>query len=79
MCSRLAPFWVACGPGIPRGMRKTFESYGDDGDAIRASGLDVVTALCDRLLAAGAPGLHFYSMNMAGPTTEICRRLGLTA
>jgi methylenetetrahydrofolate reductase (NADPH) len=38
----------------------------------------VVTDLCEKLLAAGAPGLHFYSMNMAGPTTEICRRLGIT-
>ena len=77
--SKLARFSDACGAEIPRWMRKTFESYGDDSDAIRAFGLDVVTRLCEKLLAAGAPGLHFYSMNMAGPTTEICRRLGLTA
>lgn len=76
--SKLARFSDACGAEIPRWMRKTFESYGDDADAIRAFGLDVVTRLCERLLAEGAPGLHFYSMNMAGPTTEICRRLGLT-
>ena len=76
--SKLARFSDACGAEIPRWMRKTFESYGDDSDAIRAFGLDVVTDLCEKLLAAGAPGLHFYSMNMAGPTTEICRRLGLT-
>ena len=76
---QLARFSDACGAEIPRWMRKTFESYGDDSDAIRAFGLDVVTRLCEKLLAAGAPGLHFYSMNMAGPTTEICRRLGLTA
>ena len=75
--SKLARFSDACGAEIPRWMRKTFESYGDDADAIRAFGLDVVTRLCERLLAEGAPGLHFYSMNMAGPTTEICRRLGL--
>ncbi len=76
--SKLARFSDACGAEIPRWMRKTFESYGDDSDAIRAFGLDVVTRLCEKLLAAGAPGLHFYSMNMAGPTTEICRRLGIT-
>ncbi|WEN43823.1 5,10-methylenetetrahydrofolate reductase [Thauera sp. GDN1] len=75
--SKLARFSDACGAEIPRWMRKTFESYGDDADAIRAFGLDVVTRLCERLLAEGAPGLHFYSMNMAGPTTEICSRLGL--
>lgn len=76
--TQLMRFSDACGAEIPRWMRKTFESYGDDSDAIRAFGLDVVTDLCEKLLAAGAPGLHFYSMNMAGPTTEICRRLGLT-
>ena len=77
--SKLARFSDACGAEIPRWMRKTFESYGDDTDAIRALSLDVVTRLCEKLLAAGAPGLHFYSMNAAGPTLEICRRLGLTA
>ena len=77
--SKLARFSDACGAEIPRWMRKSFESYGDDTDSIRAFGLDVVTRLCEKLIAEGAPGLHFYSMIMAGPTTEICRRLGLTA
>ena len=75
--SKLARFSDACGAEIPRWMRKTFESYGDDTESIRAFGLDVVTGLCEKLLAAGAPGLHFYSMNTAGPTIEICTRLGL--
>jgi methylenetetrahydrofolate reductase (NADPH) len=75
--SKLARFSDACGAEIPRWMRRKFESYGDDSDSIRAFGLDVVTSLCERLLAAGAPGLHFYSMNQAGPTLEICRRLGM--
>lgn len=77
--SKLARFSDACGAEIPRWMRKTFESYGDDSDAIRAFGLDVVTRLCEQLIAAGAPGLHFYAMNQAAPTLEICRRLGLKA
>lgn len=77
--SKLARFSDACGAEIPRWMRRTLESYGDDSDSIRAFGLDVVTRLCERLLDAGAPGLHFYSMNMAGATTEICRRLGIAA
>ncbi len=75
--AKLARFSDACGAEIPRWMRKTFESHGDDADAIRAFGLDVVTRLCEQLIAAGAPGLHFYSMNQAGLTTEICHRLGL--
>lgn len=74
--SKLARFSDACGAEIPRWMRKKFEGYGDDADSIKAFGLDVVTDLCERLLAGGAPGLHFYSMNMAGLTTEIVRRLG---
>ena len=74
--SKLARFSDACGAEIPRWMRRKFESFGDDADSIRAFGLDVVTELCQRLLAGGAPGLHFYCMNQSALTTEICRRLG---
>jgi len=75
--SKLARFSDACGAEIPRWMRKKFESFGDDAESIRAFGLDVVTGLCEKLIAAGAPGLHFYSMNQAALTTEICQRLKL--
>ena len=75
--TKLARFSDACGAELPRWMRKKFESFGDDAESIRAFGLDVVTELCERLLKGGAPGLHFYAMNQASLTTEICRRLGL--
>jgi methylenetetrahydrofolate reductase (NADPH) len=75
--SKLARFSDACGADIPRWMRRKFESFGDDSDSIKAFGLDVVTELCERLLQGGAPGLHFYSMNQAALTLEICARLGL--
>ncbi|HLW05537.1 MAG TPA: methylenetetrahydrofolate reductase [NAD(P)H] [Azoarcus sp.] len=75
--TKLARFSDACGAEIPRWMRRKFESFGDDADSIRAFGLDVVTELCQRLLDIGAPGLHFYSMNQADLSIEICRRLGL--
>jgi len=75
--SQLARFSDACGAEIPRWMRVKFESFRDDTASIRAFGLDVVTALCEKLLAAGAPGLHFYTLNQAGPTTAIWQRLGL--
>ncbi len=75
--SKIARFSDACGAEIPRWMRKKFESLGDDAAAVRAFGLDVVTELCQRLLAQGAPGLHFYTLNQAGLTTTICQRLGL--
>jgi methylenetetrahydrofolate reductase (NADPH) len=75
--SKIARFSDACGAEIPRWMRKKFESFGDDSASVRAFGLDVVTELCERLLASGAPGLHFYTLNQAGLTTTICQRLGL--
>ena len=75
--SKLARFSDACGAEIPRWMRRKFESYGDDAESCRAFGLDVVSELCRQLIELGAPGLHFYSMNQAGLTLELCRRLGL--
>lgn len=74
---QLARFSDACGAEIPRWLRKKLESYGDDLVSIRAFGLDVVTDLCDRLLAGGAPGLHFYTLNQAGLTSTLWQRLGL--
>ena len=75
--AQLARFSDACGAEIPRWMRKTLESYGDDSASVQAFGLDVVTQLCEKLLAGGAPGLHFYTLNQAGPSLEIWKRLGL--
>jgi methylenetetrahydrofolate reductase (NADPH) len=75
--SQLARFSDACGADIPRWIRKRMEGYGDDADSIRAFGLDVVTGMCERLLAGGAPGLHFYTLNQAGLSLEIWKRLGL--
>ena len=75
--AQLARFSDACGAEIPRWLRFRLESFRDDTASIRALGLDVVTRLCDDLLRAGAPGLHFYTLNQAGLTTTIWQRLGL--
>ena len=75
--SQLARFSDACGAEIPRWMRIRLEGYRDDAASIRGFGLDVVTALCEKLLAGGAPGLHFYTLNQAGPASTIWQRLGL--
>lgn len=75
--TNLARFSDACGAEIPRWIRKRLEGFGDDRDSIVAFGEDVVTNLCNTLLEAGAPGLHFYTMNQAGPTLAIWRNLGL--
>ena len=76
--SKLARFSDSCGAEIPRWMRKKLEGFGDDAASIRAFGLDVVSEMCARLLAGGAPGLHFYTLNQAGLTTAIWQRLGLS-
>jgi methylenetetrahydrofolate reductase (NADPH) len=75
--TQLARFSDMCGAEIPRWIRKRLEGYGDDRDAIRSFGEDVVSELCHALLEAGAPGLHFYTMNQAKPTLAIWKRLGL--
>ena len=75
--TQLMRFSDACGAEIPRWIRLRLQSFGDDSAAIRAFGLDVVTALCDQLRGAGAPGLHFYTMNQSTATLAICHGLGL--
>ncbi|MCM8627759.1 methylenetetrahydrofolate reductase [NAD(P)H] [Accumulibacter sp.] len=75
--SSLARFSDNCGAEIPRWIRKRLESYGDDSTSIRAFGLDVVTALCEKLLASGAPGLHFYTLNQVALISTLWLRLGL--
>lgn len=75
--SQLARFSAMCGAEIPRWLGRKMESYLDDTASIRAFGLDFVTELCERLLAGGAPGLHFYTLNQAGLTSTIWQRLGL--
>lgn len=62
---------------MPRWIDERLRGYGDDIASIRAFGLDVTTALCERLLREGAPGLHFYTMNQASASLAIWRRLGL--
>ncbi|MDO8334165.1 MAG: methylenetetrahydrofolate reductase [NAD(P)H] [Nitrosomonas sp.] len=76
--SQLVRFSDACGAEIPRWIRKKLEGYGDDSESIQAFGLDVVTDLCERLLQAGAPGLHFYTLNSANLASKIWQRLNLT-
>lgn len=77
--TQLMRFSDACGAEIPRWIRLRLEAYREDIVSIRAFGLDVVTAMCEKLRSGGAPALHFYTMNQSVPVLEICRRLGLPA
>jgi len=73
--TQLTRFSEMCGAEIPRWVRLKLASFGDDSASIKAFGLDVVSKLCEQLLASGAPGLHFYSMNQAEAVTQIWQRL----
>ncbi|MGV8803755.1 MAG: methylenetetrahydrofolate reductase [NAD(P)H] [Polaromonas sp.] len=73
--TQLMRFSDACGAEIPRWIRLRLQGYGDDSASIKAFGLDVITALCEQLVRAGVPGIHFYTMNQAAATSEIIRRL----
>ncbi len=77
--TQLARFSDTCGAEIPRWIRRRLEGYGDDRDAIRAFGHDVVLEMCQRLLDGGVPGLHFYTMNQSAPTLALWRDLGLSS
>jgi len=74
--AKIAQFAARDGIEIPRWVALKMEGYLDDAASIRAFGLDVVGALCERLVAGGAPGLHFYTLNQSALSLELCRRLG---
>ena len=77
--SKLARFSDACGAEIPRWVRKQLEAYGDDAESIQAFGEQVISEMCEKLMAGGAPGLHFYTLNQAEPCLAIWDNLKLAS
>ncbi|MDQ8935700.1 methylenetetrahydrofolate reductase [NAD(P)H] [Acinetobacter rudis] len=75
--SNLIRFADGTGAEIPRWIRKQLQAYGDDQQSIKAFGHEVVVKLCERLLAGGAPALHFYTMNQTDPTRQLVHDLNL--
>ena len=65
------------GTPIPEKISKLFNEISEDPDAVRKAGADLATKLCEELIALKVPGLHFYTMNTAVATLEICGNLGL--
>jgi methylenetetrahydrofolate reductase (NADPH) len=74
--AQLARFSEACGAEIPRWIRLHLASLGDDIEGIRDFGVEVVSAMCRRLLAEGAPGLHFYTLNQSAITGRVLESIG---
>ncbi len=75
--SNLIRFADSSGAEIPRWIRKQLATYGDDSASIKAFGHEVVIKLCERLMSAGVPSLHFYTMNQTEPTKQLVKDLNL--
>lgn len=75
--SQISRFSAMCGADIPRWIRQKMEGFGDDSASVKAFGEEVITRLCEQLLAGGAPGLHFYALNKSEPTMSIWSNLNL--
>jgi len=75
--AKIAQFAARDGIEIPRWVALKMEGYLDDAASVRAFGIDVVARLCERLIAGGAPGIHFYTLNQSALSLEVCRRLKL--
>ncbi|MDR3740876.1 MAG: methylenetetrahydrofolate reductase [NAD(P)H] [Terracidiphilus sp.] len=73
--ANIVRFCSGCGADLPKWLRLRLEELQDDKPALLEFGLDVVTRLCETLLRNGAPGLHFYTINQAGPTLKLVDRL----
>ena len=73
--ARIVQFAARDGIEIPRWVMLKMEGYMDDAASIRAFGIDVVARLCERLIAGGAPAIHFYALNQSALTLEVCKRL----
>ena len=73
--ARIAQFAQRDGIEIPRWVALKMEGYMDDTASVRAFGIDVVSRLCERLVAGGAPGIHFYTLNQSALSLEVCKRL----
>ena len=73
--AKIAQFAARDGIEIPRWVALKMEGYMDDAASVRAFGIDVVSRLCERLVAGGAPGIHFYTLNQSALSLEVCKRL----
>jgi methylenetetrahydrofolate reductase (NADPH) len=74
--AKIAQFAQRDGIEIPRWVALKMEGYLDDAASVRAFGIDVVARLCERLVAGGAPGIHFYTLNQSALSLEVCKKLG---
>ena len=75
--AQIQRFAKLSGAQFPPALAARFEAIADDADAVQALGVEVATSMCAELLAAGAPGLHFYTLNRSSATRQVYEALGL--
>lgn len=75
--AQIKRFVALCGAGLPQPLLEELERRWDDDEAVTQFGIEYATRQCERLLSAGAPGLHFYTLNKARSTTQVVKNLGL--
>jgi methylenetetrahydrofolate reductase (NADPH) len=77
--AQIKRFTALCGARLPAALLARLDTLGDDDEAVTQLGIEVATEQCRELLAGGAPGLHFYTLNRSRSTTAILENLGLAA
>jgi methylenetetrahydrofolate reductase (NADPH) len=77
--SQVTRFAALSGAEFPPALAARLEAVADDPVEVRRIGVEVASELCRELLQAGAPGLHFYTLNRSPATREIFANLGLSA
>jgi methylenetetrahydrofolate reductase (NADPH) len=75
--TQITKFTRLCGAKIPPPLRVQLDRLGNDDAAAIEFGIEYATRQCEELLQAGAPGLHFYTLNKAHSTVQVVKNLGL--
>ena len=70
-------FTQKCGAKIPQSLRSKLDELTDNDEAVAEFGIEYATRQCEELLRAGAPGLHFYTLNKSRSTVQVLKNLGL--
>ena len=75
--SQITKFTQLCGAKIPPPLRSKLDQLAGHDEAAAEFGIDYATKQCEELLRAGAPGLHFYTLNKSRSTVRVLKNLGL--
>jgi methylenetetrahydrofolate reductase (NADPH) len=75
--SQIKKFTQLCGARIPPALGRKLDQFANDDAACAEFGIEYATKQCEELLRAGAPGLHFYTLNKSASTVRVLRNLGM--